>query len=104
MMTDEEANIRGMIYLPEASDDHPLGDWQTKLASTILLMLLLLGLLWLAACAAQPAASDVTMRLVCSSALAKPIIIYGTNDPRTEHGVDEHNGAYEAVCEGNLPP
>jgi len=63
-----------------------------------------LSLLMLAACADQPAASDVTMRLVCTSALAAPIIIYGTNDPRTEQGVDEHNGAYEAVCNANSPP
>jgi len=85
--------------------DHPydLHGWWIDMEPVMLFPTATL-LLLLAACAAQPAASDVTMRLVCSSALAKPIIIYGTNDPRTEQGVDEHNGAFEAVCNENPPP
>jgi len=41
--------------------------------------------------------------LLCQSELAAPITIYGTNDPRTEAGVDRHNGAFECACNHDCP-
>ena len=44
---DHNANLQGMIYSPEASDDHPLGDWQTKLAIALFVLVVVGLVIWI---------------------------------------------------------
>lgn len=75
--------------------------WMMRLGALLVCSSILIGL---NGCGTNTASrSDVSDRLLCSSALATPITIYGTNDPRTEAGVDAHNGAYECVCNKDCP-
>jgi hypothetical protein len=55
-------------------------------------------------CASQPAASDVTMRLVCSSELAAPITYSDKDTPETIAQINRHNGSYTCVCAKDCPP